>query len=163
MIRLDEFKLLKLKIDWRPPQQKKSVKVEEMTCDFDYQIGRHSKNALRYRMILDMRIREIGKEQKDVGYLIEAKLAGFFSFPKDTEVQKRELFARVNGLNLLYGTFRGVLSGVTGNFPGSQLVLPTIDARAVVADIEKRKAVHRPDNAADTQSSDAVDVVSKPN
>lgn len=159
MIRLDEFKLLKLNIDWRPPQQKKSVKVEQMTCDFDYEIATNSKNALRYRMILNVRIREIGKEQKDVGYLIEAKLAGFFSFPKDTEVQKRELFARVNGLNLLYGTFRGVLSGVTGNFPGSQLVLPTIDARAVVADIEKRKAVQRPENVAATPPSAAIDVV----
>lgn len=157
MIKLDEFKLLKLSIDWRPPLQKKSVKVEEMTCDFDYQIATHSKNALRYRMTLDVRIREIGKEQKDVGYLIEAKLAGFFSFPKDTETKQRELIARVNGLNLLYGTFRGVLSGVTGNFPGSQLVLPTIDPRAVVVEIEKRKAIQRPDNAADTSPSAAVD------
>lgn len=159
MIRLDEFKLLKLNIDWRPPQQKKSVKVEQMTCDFDYEIATHSKNALRYRMILNVRVREIGKEQKDVGYLIEAKLAGFFSFPKDTEIKQRELMARVNGLNLLYGTFRGVLSGVTGNFPGSQLVLPTIDARAVVMDIEKRKAVQRPENVAATPPSATIDVV----
>lgn len=163
MIRLDEFKLLKLNIDWRPPQQKKSVKVEEMTCDFDYQIATHNKNALRYRMILNVRIREIGKEQKDVGYLIEAKLAGFFSFPKETETKQRELMARVNGLNLLYGTFRGVLSGVTGNFPGSQLVLPTIDPRAVVADIEKRKAVQRPENAANRPPSAVVDTVPTPN
>lgn len=138
MMQLEDFKIARLALDWREPKVE-TVEVESLKYEFDYDIGAHAEYPLRYRMALTMHIEEVGKPQIEVGYIIKAKLVGFFRFPDGMEKAKRDTLVRVNGLNILYGTFRGTLAGITGAFPGGVFILPSINPQEVVAQIEKRK------------------------
>ncbi len=137
-MQLEDFKVAELHIDWREPNVE-TVEVEGIKYDLDYEIGAHSKEPLRYRMVLTLNIEEVGTPQAEIGYTIKARLLGFFQFPESIEKAKRDTLVRVNGLNLLYSTFRGTLAGITGTFPGGAFVLPTINPQEMVARIEKKK------------------------
>lgn len=141
-LQLEDYYLTKLHIDWSAPT-KAAVHVEEIQTGLDYDVAVHSSDELRYRLILRIRLSEQGKEEKNVGYVIVADIVGLFSFPKDSDLETREKLIRVNGLTLLYSTFRGILGGMTGMFPGQRLALPTIMPYEVVQRVEESKRAKR--------------------
>lgn len=141
-MQLDDFALTRLHVNWRPPS-KPTVDIGELTSRFDYNVAINAKDKKRFKLDLYLKIVEIGKQQAAVGYEIEADLVGIFSFPEETDQETRQKLVRVNGVNLLYSTFRGVLCGVTGVFPGGKLVLPTIMPVEIVKAVETRRLAAR--------------------
>lgn len=137
-MQLDDFAVTRLQVDWRPPA-KRTVHVKQLESRFDYDVAVNAKDDRRFMLELRLKINEVGKQQRDVGYVIEADLAGIFSFPDDSDRETRQKLVRVNGVSMLYSTFRGVLAGITGVFPGGKLVLPSIMPDQVVRDVETRK------------------------
>jgi preprotein translocase subunit SecB len=137
-LQLEDYHLTKLHIDWRAPT-KGTVHVDEIQTGLDYDVAVHAKDKLRYKLALRIRLTENGKEEKDVGYVVAADIVGLFSFPKDSEVEVREKLIRLNGVSILYSTFRGILSGMTGMFEGRRLTLPTIMPNEVVQIVEEAK------------------------
>ena len=137
-LQLDKFTVLRLLIDWRPPTVP-VVDVDHLKCDFSYDVATHKQEPRRYRMILDFKMEEVGKQQAGTGYVIEARLEGQFTFDESFEETKRQIAVRISGLNMLYGSLRGVLAGITGTFPGGTITLPSIKPQSVVEDVEKRK------------------------
>lgn len=137
-MQLDDFVLTRLNINWRPPTKPK-VDIGELTSGFDYSVAVNAKDKARFKLDLRLKFSEVGKQQAEVGYVIEADLVGIFSFPEDSDQETRQKLVRVNGVNLLYSTFRGVLSGLTGVFPGGKLVLPTIMPMEIVKQVETRR------------------------
>ena len=57
---------------------------------------------------------------------------GLFAFDETSEKETREKLIRLNGVSILYSTFRGILGGMTGMFQGRRLTLPTIIPDEVV-------------------------------
>lgn len=137
-LQLDQFYVRRLLIDWRPPTAP-TVDIEEVKCDFSYDVSQHKQEPLRYRMILRFKMEELGKQEASTGYVIEAETVGLFSVASDFDAPKRPILVRVNGLNMLYGSLRGVLAGITGPFPGGTITLPSIKPQAVVEEVERRK------------------------
>ena len=137
-LQLEDYYLTKLHVDWRSPSKPK-VHVEEIQTGIDYDVAVNAKEKHRYKLEVRIHLAESGKEEKEVGYTVVADIVGFFAFPEDAPEDVREKMIRINGLNILYGTFRGMLAGVTGMFPGNRLALPTIWPLQVVQRVEEAK------------------------
>ena len=141
-LQLEDYYLTKLHIDWRAPA-KPEVNVEEIKTGLDYDVAIHAKEKHRYKLDLRIRLTETGKEQKDVGYVVEADIVGLFGFDETCDKETREKLIRLNGVSILYSTFRGILGGMTGMFQGRRLTLPTIMPNEVVQRVEEAKATKR--------------------
>lgn len=137
-MQLEDFAITRLHINWRPPT-KPTVDISKLTNQFDYNVAINAKDKKRFKLDLFLKLAEVGKQQAAVGYEIEADLVGIFNFPEEADQETRQKLVRVNGVNLLYSTFRGLLSGVTGAFPGGKLVLPTIMPAEIVKLVENRR------------------------
>lgn len=137
-LQLEDYALTRLHIAWRPPT-KDTVTIESLRYDFDYDVGVHAGDDKRYKLDLRIHVAELGNEETEVGYSVDADLTGFFSFLPECEPAAREKLIRVNGLSILYSTFRGILGGVTGTFPGGKLNLPAIMPQHIVQQVEDRK------------------------
>jgi preprotein translocase subunit SecB len=141
-LQLEDYYLTKLHIDWRAPS-KATVEVDEIQTGLDYDVAVHTKEKNRYKLDLRIRLTETGKEEKDVGYIVVADMVGLFSFPEDSDKTIREKLIRINGVSILYSTFRGILGGMTGMFQGRRLALPTIMPNEVVQRVEESKKAQR--------------------
>lgn len=141
-LQLEDYYLTKLHIDWRAPA-KAEVRVDEIQTGIDYDVAVHTKEKNRYKLDLRIRLTETGKEEKDVGYIVAADIVGLFSFPEGSDKLTREKLIRINGVSLLYSTFRGILGGMTGMFQGRRLALPTIMPNEVVQRVEEKKQAQR--------------------
>ncbi len=141
-LQLEDYYLTKHHIDWRAPS-KPEVHVEEIQTGVDYDVAVHAKEKHRYKLDLRIRLTETGKEQKDVGYVIVADIVGLFAFDEACEQEMREKLIRLNGVSILYSTFRGILGGMTGMFEGRRLTLPTIMPNEVVQRVEEAKKANR--------------------
>jgi preprotein translocase subunit SecB len=141
-MQLNDFFLTRFHLDWRPPS-KKTVEVNLLNSGFDYDVAIHAKNDKAFKLDLRLSISEVGKQRAEVGYLIEAQIVGLFSFESDVDRQTCEKLVRVNGVSILYSTFRGVLAGMTGLFPGGKLSLPSIMPMHVVQQVEERRLAQK--------------------
>ena len=141
-LQLEDYYLTMLHIDWRAPS-KPEVHVEEIQTGLDYDVAIHASEKHRYKLDLRIRLNEAGKEQKDVGYVVAADIVGLFAFDESCEKEMREKLIRVNGISILYSTFRGILGGMTGMFQGRRLALPTIMPNEVVQSVEDAKKAQR--------------------
>ncbi len=141
-LQLEDYYLTKLHIDWRAPS-KTEVRVVEIQTGIDYDVAVHTKEKNRYKLDLRISLNEIGKEEKDVGYIVVAEIVGLFSFHEDSDKNTREKLIRINGVSILYSTFRGILGGMTGMFQGRRLALPTIMPNEVVQRVEENKKAQR--------------------
>lgn len=141
-LQLEDYYLTKFHVDWRAPS-KPTVHVEELQTALDYDVAIHAKERHRYKLDLRIRLTENGKEQKDVGYVVAADIVGLFLFPEDSDRETREKLIRINGISILYSTFRGILGGMTGMFLGRRLTLPTIMPNEVVQRVEEAKKAQR--------------------
>jgi preprotein translocase subunit SecB len=137
-LQLEDYALTRLNVAWRPPTKKK-VSINSLRYDFDYDVGVHSDDDKRYKLDLRIRLSELGKEEAEVGYSIEADITGFFAFVPECDEPTREKLIRVNGFAMLYSTFRGLLGGITGTFPGGKLNLPAVMPQEIVQQIEDRR------------------------
>jgi preprotein translocase subunit SecB len=135
---LEDFYVTRLHIDWRSPTVE-HVNIDKVSLLCDYDVAHNSRNVCRYKMDLHLKISQVGDEQADVGYLVEADLVGLFSFPEEIDDSARQILVRVNGVNILYSTFRGVLGSVSGLFPSGKLTLPSIIPQELVQQVEERK------------------------
>jgi preprotein translocase subunit SecB len=141
-LQLEDYYLTKLHIDWRAPS-KPEVHVEEIQTGLDYDVAIHAKEKNRYKLDLRIRLSEAGKEEVNVGYVVSADIVGLFSFSEECEKEMREKLIRINGVSILYSTFRGILGGMTGMFEGRRLSLPTIMPNEVVKRVEEAKKTQR--------------------
>ena len=137
-IQLEDFAITRLHIDWIPPKDG-PVKLKELQSEFDYNVAVQAKDNRRYKLELQLSFQEAGVEQTDIGFRIAATTVGVFVFEPNTTTEDRKRLVRINGVNILYGTFRGVLVGVTGAFPGGKFLLPTILPNRIVAEIEAKR------------------------
>jgi preprotein translocase subunit SecB len=135
-VQLEEFFLRGLHLDWQDSPSGKSSRV--MGTSFNYQIARAREDPKRFR--LELEVRFAPEEKRAAGYVGEAKITGFFSFPEGMSEPQMQYLARVNGCTILYGMLRGLIATCSGCFQGGKLNLPTVLFSEIVADIEKKRA-----------------------
>jgi hypothetical protein len=132
-IQLNDYALTRLQIIWQQPAL--NTAIPQLRTDFGHGLAAHAQDAKRYKLDLKIRCFQQTQEAKAIGYTIEADISGFFTLPAEMEKkphEEREHFTRVQGINLLYSTLRGLLGGMTGAFPGGKFILPTIMPQQIV-------------------------------
>ncbi len=107
--------------------------------EIDYQVAKHCEKDNSFMLTMRYRLNETHEELHG-GIVIETEIIGIFECPPDIDKGKIEYLVRYNGLTILYGILRGQLSTFTGSFPAGRFILPTIDMRKVIEEVEAAKS-----------------------
>ena len=138
ILQLHDFYLTKLNIKWIEAEEK----IEGFTFTIDYDIARNVDNNNVFKLALKYNIcPKLSKisESKCSGYEIESEIVGIFYFPEGFEEDDIQLIIRDNGCRILYGILRGEIASITGSFPHGKFILPTVNMRKIVIDVEKNR------------------------
>lgn len=138
ILRLRQFDLLQLHVDWAPPKDGADADLDEPIVGCHYEVLRSKESPREFA--LEFTVKVLPAPGKPVaGYVIDAKIVGFFSFPESMDEEQMQQLIRINGGTILYGILRGQLSAFTGAFPGGQFILPAVYMQEVVVDVERKR------------------------
>lgn len=150
MLNLDDFSLTRLQYEYYEGDKNPRKADTEFPLTFDYEIGLHKSDPLRFRLRLNFELSRLPGNVS--GYTLQAQITGYFA--SETVVGdpiNGDLV--VHGCSLLYGVLRGQLSLITGGAPLGRIVLPTVpmgdivrniqDSRVKEAEAEKRASATR--------------------
>jgi len=136
LIKLNDFFLTRLHVDWRAPKAKTKSPGDKPIID--YNVFQYKKNDRLFKLELMVRAHS-GNPSKEDGQEIDAEIIGIFSFSKDASENEMHSLIRINGLTILYGLLRGHLATITGAFPGQRFILPSIYMNNVILEVEQRR------------------------
>lgn len=137
-VQLEEFFVTRLRIDWHQPLPEAEAEALSGEMDVDYKVMRHKEEKNRYQMQLSVSAGP-RKEAAKAGWVVDARVEGYFVFPDGLERELMEMAIRLNGGIILYGILRGQVAAATGSFPAGKFVLPTIAMQDVIARKEGRR------------------------
>ena len=138
VLQLNEFYLTKCNVKWNELGQKS----EGITFSIDYDVERNCDNDKMFRLTFRFSLSpkmSTTLEIKCSGYEIETEIVGIFFFPDGFEEDDMNLIVRDNGCRILYGILRGEIASITGSFQDNKFVLPTVNMRNIVIDVEKNR------------------------
>lgn len=154
-LQLDEFFLSKLHVDWRTNPSVGEITISSLNLKFSYEVAMHVNNEHAYQMTLTVLGEEESTDAPGCGFQFEAVMVGQYHI-ENVKPDLEQFLARVNGVSLLYSTFRGIIGMATGVFQHGKLVLPSIDPRAIVEQVEARKKVVAQPTAAGVAEGSAL-------
>ena len=137
-LQLEEFFLSKLHVDWVPLPSEGEFLVKFLNLRLAYELATNVQNKHAYQMTLSIAGEDVCENAPGSGFKFDAVIVGQYRLENATPEQEA-LLARINGVSLLYSTFRGIIGATTGTFQHGRLVLPSIDPRAIVEQVEKGK------------------------
>jgi hypothetical protein len=139
-LQLDDFYLTKLHVEWVPMPTAGEFQVQSVNLRLTYDLMAHSENDHTYKMALKIEGEDVCEKAPGCGLNFSAIIVGEYRIEGIEAPQKEGMLARINGVSLLFSTFRGILGSVSGAFQHGRFVLPSIDPRAVVAEVEMQNA-----------------------
>jgi preprotein translocase subunit SecB len=138
VISLDNYFLTHQEISFVAPENQ-SKEVKSIDSSFDYVVSTHTEDESRYLLEFSVGFKELDEQDQPLGHQINVKISGFFTFPENTEYEMKEKLIRYNGVAILYGVLRGIISTATGAFPAGKFLMPTIMPDVIVDNVEKRR------------------------
>jgi hypothetical protein len=139
-LQLDDFFLSTLHVEWVPIPIEGEFKVQSVNLRLTYELKSHSEQKNAYQMTLKIEGEEVCEKAPGSGLKFNCIIVGQYRIEGVESPQQEGILARINGVSLLYSTFRGVLGSVSGAFQSDRFVLPSIDPRAIVAEVEMKNA-----------------------
>ncbi len=136
LIKLNDFFLTKVHVDWRVPNSKTKSPGDKPFID--YNIMRNKEDQQLFALELTVRSHS-GNPPKEDGQEIDAVIVGIFSFSENATEEQMQTLIRINGLTILYGLLRGHLATLTGAFPGQKYILPSLYMQNIITEVEERK------------------------
>ena len=154
VLQLETHFLSKLHMDWKPATDGSKSEIHATRCDFDYDAKTHRLEKHRRMLVFRVKAQELNSAQQPAGYTIDCEIGGLFALTEATPKGREEEFLRINGISILYGILRGMLSMATGPFQGGCFALPSVMPQEIVRDVEaKRKASNPHPSEATSQTS----------
>ncbi len=141
LLQLRDYTITRLRVDWSEPGGAKGVPSTDMLGNegqikVGYNVMRNRENDRSFALEFSC-VTGPADTKTDAGYIVDAKIVGFFDFPADASEEAMQRMIRVNGTTILYGVLRGHVSSVTGAFPAGKHVLPTVNMLEMVKEIEE--------------------------
>jgi len=136
---LEGYFLKRIRVDYHPAPDGVEIAETNVKLSLDYRLAVHKENPHAYQMTLRISGGEGTEANPKCGYDFSAVIVGRYTITIDSPEAESHI-ARVNGVSALYSTFRGILGSTTGLFEDGKLMLPSIDPRDVVAEVEKALA-----------------------
>lgn len=140
---IEDFDLLKLNIEFLTEGTLNDEGEGEVGLEFGYRVERHKIEPNRYKFFLRVNATELGSDEKPLGISLQSEIVGFLLLPAELSEEDQYKNIRLQGVNLLYGVLRGLVSSATGSFPNGKFVLPTIMPNDVVETIESKKTANQ--------------------
>lgn len=137
---LEDYFLTRLHLDWHFPPDGPAVQVKKVRSQFDYEVAKHTTDPRRRMLKFRAAFQELDANQQHLGHRVECEVVGLFSFTEATPKDKEEFLIRVNGISMLYGALRGLLTSATGAFPSGRFAMPSIMPQDIVNEVETRHA-----------------------
>jgi len=138
-LQLEEYFLKKLDIEWREFPPEGEFKANGLHVDVTYDLRVHVENPHAYQMTLTVSGEQVFEKVSNVGIRFLGVIAGRYRM-ESAKPEQEAILARINGVSLLYSTFRGLCGMVSGSFEHGKIDLPSIDPRAVVRRVEEARA-----------------------
>lgn len=158
-LQLDDFFLSTLHIEWVPIPTEGDFQFQSVNLRLTYELKSHSEKKNAYQMALKMEGEEVCEKAPGSGLNFNATIVGQYRIEGVESPQQEAILARINGVSLLYSTFRGILGSVSGAFQSGRFSLPSIDPRAIVADVEMKNAAKAKELEEGTNKSDPVPIL----
>lgn len=153
-LQLDGFFLTHLNLRWVEGGEDGNMQDCPHDLDIDYRLARHKEKAHMFRLTLSV---ELCVKKGRTGLDIDSEIAGFFTFPPETEEEEMQYLVRVNGATILYGILRGQVAMASGSFPGGKFLLPAVVMQDVLPQIDENRRVDEDELAEESSSYDAED------
>ena len=96
---------------------------EDPVMECDIETLQHKEVANSWRVLFTLRL---GENQENSRFKGEVSLIGEFSTPNDLREESSLNLVNVNGPAVLFSSAREMIAMITGRFPGSPLILPTV-------------------------------------
>jgi preprotein translocase subunit SecB len=110
---------------------------EVTSMNFGMNFGAHKDNERQFQMTLGVKFSEQTKEKTPLGYQVEANVIGILMVSKEVPVEKISHIVQLNGVNLLYGTMRGVIFNATGSFIVGPMMIKSLTAQEILGTLAK--------------------------
>lgn len=136
-LQLEEFFLEKIQVEWRSPPDGEH-KYLRLHLQLSYDLATKVDDEHAYQMVLTIAGEDTFEGIESAGHKFESTIVGRYRL-ENAKPEMEPMLARVNGVSLLYSTFRGIMASVTGNFEHGKVMLPSIDPKAVVERIEEER------------------------
>lgn len=138
ILQLEDYFLTRLEIRFDGPAEPE-IESASVNSTFHYDVMSHKEDAKRRMLAFHVEFRELDGKERNAGYHIVCSIVGMFRFTDATPEDKEDYVICVNGISILYGALRGILSTATGNFPRGRFLAPSVMPNEIVADIERKR------------------------
>jgi len=134
LLRLDSFFVESLAVEANRGLRPGKVYDERLAVRVE-QGQRHDASDDGVNVVVRLRINlnSPPKPKKRWRYRIRMLIGGKFVVLPDTPPQTADSLITYNAPSILWGLARGILSGLTGNFPHGRFLLPTMDFIALIS------------------------------
>ena len=131
-LELLNFALSSLHVDFVESQQAKSPRGEQLGMNFEIHLGQHATIKRQFRVELQASISEQTPRIGPVGFQVKASIVGIVKVQDDVSDDMALSIAQVGGVNVLYGTLRGVIATATGVFPTGPMILRSLTPKDII-------------------------------
>ena len=143
------FAVTKLHVDFIPEIKKEEgtpgsvqfgARGEQTTMQFSVNLAVHKDIERQFQMTIGVRFTEETKEKVPFGYQVEVSVIGVIKVSDEVPTEKIVHIAQLNGVNLLYGTIRGVVFSATGAFIVGPMMIKSLTAQEILGTLTKPPA-----------------------
>lgn len=114
---------------------------EEYDSDFDvdFSIARSSDGKPKFEVKLFLEVNKKDEIFSKAPYRIDLQVTGYFHFDEGTDENKIKTMITPNGLAILYGIARNLVSQMTGVGRYGRFLLPSVNFIEIIKDKAKRQ------------------------
>ncbi len=139
MIQVKDLKLIRVHVDQSPFGLSKADTSASQEIDFDLLGPADRTIEHRYIMLLRIKGGAASKKNMPLAPTYEIHAVAEFETPEGLTPSDEKGLVVLNGGMILYGMIRGQVSLITGAFPGGTVLLPAIDWRSKVQEIQEKQ------------------------
>ncbi len=141
---LNDYYLTRFNVEFRDPEGDAHQQNDlTLKLEFDYDLFSRADSPLSRKLALRVELLELADDGSVAGYRIQCEIVGVFTIAPDVPKDQAGAVAILSGIGLLYGTLRGIVGNVTGNFLGGRVALPAVNPQDIAELVEKRNAAER--------------------
>jgi preprotein translocase subunit SecB len=107
--------------------RKSGKKDESGTLKIQFDVNQSKSSKSKYMLPLTVELNTPEMKGNSYPYYVYVAIRGFFSFVEDTDEETMAKMIALNGLSILYGVARGIVSQITGNGPFGKTILPSVN------------------------------------
>lgn len=133
---LKHFAVTRLHVDWAIVPKVKHPRGEHIECKFGVSVFKHLQSSNEFKVELRASFSEVTKGSLPHGFQVEVVIVGLLSFSPELNEETLQRLVHLNGVNVLYGTLRGIVASASGVFPFGPMIIPSLSPQEILTRTE---------------------------